>query len=82
MACVEKRDYGVASSILSTMRSIGHSASMAVVTFIVARQMGNVTLGDAEPGLLVETMHISFFVFTCVCAVGIFISLKRKPPKQ
>lgn len=82
MACVEKKDYGVASSILSTMRSIGHSASMAVVTFIVARQMGNVTLGDAEPGLLVETMHISFFVFTCVCAVGIFISLKRKTPKQ
>ncbi len=82
MACVERKDYGVASSILSTMRSIGHSASMAVVTFIVARQMGNVTLGDAEPGLLVKTMHVSFLVFTCVCAVGIFISLKRKQPKQ
>ncbi|MDD3170012.1 MAG: MFS transporter [Eubacteriales bacterium] len=82
MACVEKKDYSVASSILSTMRSIGHSASMAVVTFIVARQMGNVTLGDADPKLLVETMHISFLVFTCVCAAGIFISLKRKQPKQ
>lgn len=82
MACVEKKDYGVASSILSTMRSIGHSASMAVVTFIVARQMGNITLGEAEPKLLVETMHLSFLVFTCVCAVGIFISLKRKEPKQ
>ncbi len=82
MACVEKKDYGVASSILSTMRSIGHSASMAIVTFIVARQMGNVTLAEAEPKLLVETMHLSFLVFTCVCAVGIFISLKRKYPKQ
>lgn len=79
MACVDKKDYGVASSILATMRSIGHSASMAVVTFIVSRQMGNVTLREAEPGLLVETMHISFIVFTCVCAAGIFISLKRKP---
>lgn len=82
MACVEKKDYGVASSILATMRSIGHSASMAVVTFIVARQMGNVTLADAEPKLLVETMHVSFLVFTCVCAAGIFISLKRKDPKK
>lgn len=82
MACVEKKDYGVASSILATMRSIGHSASMAVVTFIVARQMGNVTLAEAEPKLLVETMHISFIVFTCVCAVGIFISLKRKQKSQ
>ncbi len=78
MACVEKKDYGVASSILATMRSIGHSSSMAVVTFIFASQMGNVTLGEAEPKLLVETMHLSFIVFTCVCAVGVFISLKRK----
>ena len=78
MACVEKEDYSVASSILATMRSIGHSSSMAVVTFIVAQQMGNITLSEAEPGMLVQTMHIAFIVFTCVCAVGIFISLKRK----
>lgn len=78
MACVEKQDYGVASSILATMRSIGHSMSMAVVTFIIAKQMGSITLTEAEPKLIVETMHISFIVFTCVCAVGIFISLKRK----
>jgi hypothetical protein len=81
MACVEKKDYGVASSILATMRSIGHSTSMTVVTFIVAQQMGSTTLAEAEPRLLVETMHISFIVFTCVCAVGIFISLKRKHQK-
>ncbi len=82
MACVEKKDYGVASSILATMRSIGHSSSMAIVTFIVARQMGNVTLAEAEPELLIRTMHISFIVFTCVCAVGIFISLKRTRMKK
>ena len=81
MACVEKEDYGVASSVLATMRSIGHSMSMAVVTFIVGKQMGSVTLSEAEPRLLVEAMHISFIVFTCVCAVGIFISLKRKQNK-
>lgn len=78
MACVEKKDYSVASSILATMRTIGHSASMAVVTFIVAHRMGDITLGDAEPALLVDTMQISFLIFTCVCGAGIFISLKRK----
>jgi EmrB/QacA subfamily drug resistance transporter len=81
MACVEKKDYGVASSILATMRSIGHSTSMAVVTFIVSTQMGNATLTEADPGLLVKTMNISFTVFTCVCAAGVFISLKRKHPQ-
>lgn len=78
MACVEKEDYGVASSILSTMRSVGHSMSMAIVTFIIASKIGTATLNDAEPGQLVETMRISFIVFTVICAVGIFISLKRK----
>ncbi|MDD2216666.1 MAG: MFS transporter, partial [Eubacteriales bacterium] len=29
MSCVEPRDYSVASSVLATMRTIGHSASMA-----------------------------------------------------
>jgi EmrB/QacA subfamily drug resistance transporter len=78
MACVEKKDYGVASSILATMRSIGHSSSMAVVTFIVSQQMGNISLSDAKPAQLVATMHVAFIVFTCVCGAGIFISLKRK----
>jgi MFS family permease len=78
MACVEKKDYGVASSILATMRSVGHSTSMAIVTFIVAQQMGNITLAEAKPAQLVATMHIAFILFTCVCALGIFISLKRK----
>lgn len=79
MACVEKKDYGVASSILATMRSIGHSTSMAIVTFIVATQMGEAALSEAKPAQLVASMHIAFIVFTCVCAAGIFISLKRKP---
>ncbi|MDD3198840.1 MAG: MFS transporter [Eubacteriales bacterium] len=82
MACVDKKDYGVASSILSTMRSIGHSTSMAIVTVIISRQMGSATLNDAEPAQIVETMHIAFIIFTIVCAMGIFISLKRKQPKQ
>ncbi|MDD4681272.1 MAG: MFS transporter, partial [Clostridia bacterium] len=40
MACVDKKDYGGASSILATMRSIGHSTSMAIVTVIISWQMG------------------------------------------
>jgi hypothetical protein len=32
MASVDREDYGIASSVLSTMRSIGHTMSMAVVT--------------------------------------------------
>ncbi len=78
MACVEQQDYGVASSILATMRSIGHTASMVIVTLIVSRYMGSQLLADAEPELLIKTMHAAFLIFTAICAAGVFISLKRK----
>ncbi len=78
MACVEQKDYGVASSILATMRSIGHTTSMVIVTLIVSRYMGATALADAEPELLIKTMHTAFLIFTVICAAGVFISLKRK----
>ena len=31
MSCVDRKDYGVASSVTATSRSIGHTLSMAVV---------------------------------------------------
>lgn len=78
MSCVEKEDYGVASSILATMRSIGHTMSMVIVTIIVTKYMGNAALADAEPATLVKVIHTSFIIFTIICGVGAFISLKRK----
>ncbi len=77
MACVEPKDYGVASSILATMRNLGHSSSMAVVTFIVAGLLGSVPLGEADVQGIIQVMKVSFSVLTCVCIVGVFISLKR-----
>lgn len=78
MSCVDKEEYGVASSILATMRSIGHTLSMVIVTIIVTRYMGNAPLAGAEPEALVKVIRTSFIVFTIICAGGVFISLKRK----
>lgn len=78
MACVEKKDYSVASSILATMRSMGHTSSMAIITFIVATYLGSIKLTEADPATLVSMMRTAFIVFTIICTVGIFLSLKRK----
>lgn len=78
MACVKKDDYGVASSLLATMRNIGHTLSMSIVTAVVGIYMGTAALADAEPVLLIRTMHTCFIIFTGICVVGTFISLKRK----
>jgi predicted MFS family arabinose efflux permease len=77
MACVEPKDFGVASSILATMRSTGHSASMAVVTLIVGAYMGSAGLTEATPAQLASTMHTAFGLFTALCVAGIGLSMRR-----
>ncbi|MCL1808602.1 MAG: MFS transporter [Clostridiales bacterium] len=78
MACVEAKDYGVASSILATMRSLGHASSMAIVTLVVGMYMGSSALESATPDILIITMHTSFKIFAVICFVGIFFSAKRR----
>lgn len=77
MACVEPKDYGVASSILATMRHLGQSSNMAVVMFIAAIYLGNTPLKEAKAEIMVQIMKVSFTLFTFLCTLGIFISLKR-----
>lgn len=77
MACVKKEDYSVANSILATMRTIGHTSSMAVVTIVVGLSLGNTALDSAAPVDLIRTMHTAFLVFIVLCVLGTFMSLKR-----
>ncbi len=82
MSCVEQKDYGVASSILATMRSMGHTTSMVIVTLIVSMQMSNTQLSQATPAQIINTMKVSFIVFTIICFLGVFFSLKRNNKKK
>ena len=78
MTSTKRRDYGVASSVLATMRSIGHTSSMAVVTIVVGLYMGAESLTNAPVPRLFQTMHTCFFLFGGLCILGFFIALKRK----
>ena len=78
MTSIKRRDYGVASSVLATMRSIGHTSSMAVVTIVVGLYMGAESLTNAPVPRLLQTMHTCFFLFGGLCILGFFIALKRK----
>lgn len=82
MACAEPRDYSVANSILATMRTVGHSSSMAIVTIVVGFTLGNTALNETAPGELIHTMHISFIIFIVLCILGVFMSLKRRTNEQ
>ena len=78
MSCVEREDYGVSASILSTMRSIGHTAGMSVVSAVVGIYIGSGSLKGAGTEVLMKTFHISFFIFTLLCILGIIMAGKRK----
>lgn len=78
MASVDKSDYGIASSVLATMRSIGHTTSMAIVTLVVELKLAGGSLAGAEPQEVMSTLHMCFYIFTGLCIAGIFIALRRK----
>lgn len=77
MSRVSKADYAVANSIVSTMRNVGQSFSMAVVNIIVSIKLGESALSQASPDDIIGTLRICFIVFLCLCVIGTFISLKR-----
>ncbi len=78
MSAVKKEDYSVASSILATMRSVGHTISMAIVTLVVGIFMGDNGMNQVSNVVMMDTVRTCFIVFCIVSVVGIFISLKRK----
>lgn len=78
MGCVPPAKFGVANSILATMRTTGQSSGMAIITLVVSGSIGNVSLYEVSANQLLGTIHTAFIIFTCLCAAGIFMSLQRK----
>lgn len=77
MASVEPRLYGIASSTLGTMRLIGQAVSMAIVTLLMAIYIGNAQLSQADPQLLMKSLHTTFIIFCVLCCLGVLASIAR-----
>jgi MFS family permease len=87
LGSVEKKDLGIASGMLSTMRTTGQSISIALLSAIVGLFIAPSLLNKAietQAGLNVTAleltqfrlgMTIAFFVSTCLCILGIFTAL-------
>lgn len=78
MSFVKPEEYGIASSLVATMRSIGYTSSMAGITLIISWKLGDVPLAEAKPSEIVSTMHTAFLIFAGVCLLGVWLSSKRK----
>lgn len=77
MSSVENRFYGVASSVLATMRTIGQTLSIGVAMLLFSIFLGRVELIPKYYPCLKKAIQTAFIVFGLLCTAGIFASLTR-----
>ncbi len=82
MSSVQKEYYGIASSTLATMRLLGQMSSMGIVMLIFSLTMGRVKIRPDVYPLFLNALRISFYIFTGLCIIGIYASLKRGKIKR
>jgi len=78
MGSVERRDYGIASATVSSMRLIGQAFSIGIVTLIFAFLIGRVPISPANYELLIRSTRICFLIFGVLCFIGIFAAITRR----
>jgi EmrB/QacA subfamily drug resistance transporter len=77
MGSVEKRFYGVAAAMVSTMRLLGQMFSMGLTLMVFALLIGNVPIAPAQYPALLTSIHTVFIICTALCFFGVFVSLGR-----
>jgi len=77
MSAVEKRDFGLASAVLSTMRLTGQMLSMGTAVLIFSLVIGRAEITpDVYPQFLTSA-RTGFLFFGALCVGGVFASFKR-----
>jgi MFS family permease len=77
MSSVEKKHYGVASGVLSTMRLTGQMISMAIVLLLFSLYIGREPIALQTYPAFLKSMHTTFIIFCILCIIGVIISLGR-----
>jgi EmrB/QacA subfamily drug resistance transporter len=77
MSSVERRFFGVAGAMVSTMRQVGMMLSMGIVMMILALLLGDSAITAENQNQFVSSVRIAFAVFAVMCFGGIFASLAR-----
>ena len=75
--CVKPNEYGVANSIIATMRTYGQSSSMAIISIITTIVLGTGSLDSSPAAEIIRLLHTAVIVFAGICVVGLFFSLAR-----
>ncbi len=77
MGSVEKRYLGVASATFSTMRMIGQSLSIAIVTLVISVVVGRHEIRPADYPHFLVALRVSFAILTVLSLLAVAASLAR-----
>jgi EmrB/QacA subfamily drug resistance transporter len=77
MASIERKDYGMASSMIATMRTFGMLTAMTLITALLSFYLGDQAVTAVTGPKFIQTMHTAMVVFTLLSIVGIFLSMAR-----
>jgi EmrB/QacA subfamily drug resistance transporter len=77
MGAVDRKNYGVASATVATMRQVGMMMSMGITMLVFAVRIGRVEITPEHYSDFLESMTIAFLIFSVLCFGGIFASLAR-----
>lgn len=77
MASVERVDFGMASSMLATMRTVGMLVAMTITTGLLAHYLGEQEISLQTMSEFLQTMKTAMFIFTFAGVLAIFCSMGR-----
>jgi EmrB/QacA subfamily drug resistance transporter len=77
LGSVDHTHLGIASSVLSTMRTFGQVLSMAVAVLLLSHFVGDSEIGEHTITAFLTTFRYAFVIFSLSCFLGIFASLSR-----
>jgi len=78
MGSVDRQHYGLASSLLATMRNTGMMISMGIVMIFFALVLGNTSITPEVSTGFLASMHLIFLVFFVLTILGAIVSLDKK----
>lgn len=77
MTSVDRKTYGIASSILGTMRLTGQMFSMGIAMLVFSITLGKAKITPDLYDQYSSSMSYIFVIFTALCVFGVFASLAR-----
>ncbi|MCJ7445977.1 MAG: MFS transporter [Methanotrichaceae archaeon] len=77
MSSINRKQYGVGSATLATMRLVGQVTSMGIIMLVFSILLGKVEITSEYYPLFLLSSKTAFTLFAILCFIGIFTSMIR-----